>query len=206
MTTVGHYTTYSGNAKRIVGDIDNVPGCVGEYPLKWTRTSESQRGHHGKESGPSFDDENFSGPDMAIVDRSGKPANLVTPSRIMKKYDPKWRGSFRDRVSEIERIKDTNKKTETEKPKRKDGAGGATVKENANNRPGESEDENAPPPTPLWSLGWAPLGYSPAQGAEATNYNGQFQPDFAWHGSNADSPFPTGPVHSAWYGNHSWGW
>jgi RHS repeat-associated protein len=48
----------------------------------------------------------------------------------------------------------------------------------------------------------------PSTGAETTNFNGQFQPDFAWFAMgfpNPDSPYPTGPLHSAWYGNHSWG-
>jgi hypothetical protein len=41
ITTAGNYDPYTGNAKRIVNDI-TVPGCAGDYPLKWTRTSISR--------------------------------------------------------------------------------------------------------------------------------------------------------------------
>lgn len=41
ITTAGNYDPYTGNAKRIINDI-TVPGCVGDYPLKWTRTSISR--------------------------------------------------------------------------------------------------------------------------------------------------------------------
>src|ERR1700704_4840382 len=42
VTTAGSYDPSTGNAMRVVDDIV-VPGCVGAYPLKWTRYYNSRQ-------------------------------------------------------------------------------------------------------------------------------------------------------------------
>jgi hypothetical protein len=46
ITTAGHYDPYTGNAKREIDDIV-VPGSVGAYPLKYTRTFNTRGSTHG---------------------------------------------------------------------------------------------------------------------------------------------------------------
>ena len=56
---------------------------------------------HGAESGPKYDDENFSGPDKKLANDTEKPAYVVTPSGQMKKYDPSERGLFKNPVTNM---------------------------------------------------------------------------------------------------------
>jgi RHS repeat-associated protein len=145
------------------------------------------------------------GNDIKNANDTGKPWWIVTAKGNMWEYDP--RKPWDKRTTFLGRVRDTGKKIEGEKPKGKGGTGGATTRENSNDRAAEPStaeiDWNAVAANAIASVYFV---LWPSTGAEATNYNGQFQPDFAWGNNDPESPYPTGPLHSAWYGNHSWGW
>ena len=104
------------------------------------------------------------------------------------------------------------------------------IKERPNDtRPGSGNEPSASGPAAGMSLGdynWALasgrgiMGYSPAIGAESVNYGGEYgagpmasgithppNTDFAWGNPDPDgSDYPTGPVGSREFGNHSYWW
>ena len=56
---------------------------------------------HGAESGPKYNDEQFSKTDKQIAINTGKPAYVVTPSGAMKKYNPAKRGFLKNPISRM---------------------------------------------------------------------------------------------------------